>query len=212
MTAQTVWLPTSSRLVSQQPSRKNPVMGFIEQTSSRSPSTLRGGLRRPPPLPLSSLSIADSACAEIWVSKRRPAILRGRAKCSAFLVGRKIFIHPRAGVCKTDVACRPGSSHPSPLAKASFPPPLSRGQAPAGTHGHGASPRESGDGAVSGNPSALAPMGPGMGTRWSLPPRESGGCDEQHESQNAKCDSPAPNAEREPPGSVAPSCINVIET
>src|SRR5947209_4460027 len=91
MTAQTVWLPTSSRVVSQQPSRKNPVMGFIEQTSSRSPSTLRGGLRRPPPLPLSSLSIADSACAEIWVSKRRPAILRGRAKCSAFLVGRKIF-------------------------------------------------------------------------------------------------------------------------
>ena len=31
----------SSRPVSQQPSRKNPVIGLIEQTSSRSPSTLR---------------------------------------------------------------------------------------------------------------------------------------------------------------------------
>src|SRR5947209_1202250 len=36
-------------------------MGFIEQTSSRSPSTLRGVPGRPPPLPLSSLSIAVSA-------------------------------------------------------------------------------------------------------------------------------------------------------
>jgi hypothetical protein len=34
------------------PSRKNPVMGFNEQTSSRSPSTLRDDLRRPPPLPM----------------------------------------------------------------------------------------------------------------------------------------------------------------
>jgi hypothetical protein len=58
MTAQTVWLPMSSRPVSQQPSRKNPVMGFVEQTSSWSPSTLRGALRRPPPLPLSSLRMA----------------------------------------------------------------------------------------------------------------------------------------------------------
>jgi hypothetical protein len=47
----------SSRLVSQQPSRKNPVMGFIEQTSSRSPRTFRGPLGRPPPFPLSSLNI-----------------------------------------------------------------------------------------------------------------------------------------------------------
>jgi hypothetical protein len=61
MTAQTVWLPTSSRPVSQQPSRKNPVMGFIEQISSRPPSTLRGVLGRSPPLPL-SLSIPVSAC------------------------------------------------------------------------------------------------------------------------------------------------------
>src|SRR5439155_6835193 len=61
ITVQTVWLPMSSRPVSQQPSRKNPVMGFIEQTSSRSPSTLRGVPGRPPPLPLSSLSIAVSA-------------------------------------------------------------------------------------------------------------------------------------------------------
>src|SRR6516165_10688764 len=56
ITAQTVWLPISSRAVSQQPSRKNPVMGLNEQTSNRSPSTLRDP-RRPPPLPLSSLSI-----------------------------------------------------------------------------------------------------------------------------------------------------------
>ena len=61
MTTQTVWLPMSSRPVSQQPSRKNPVIGFIEQISSRSPSTLRGVLGRPPPLPLVSLSIAVSA-------------------------------------------------------------------------------------------------------------------------------------------------------
>src|SRR5206468_10044824 len=65
MMAQTVWLPMSSRPVSQQPSRKNPVIGLIEQTSSRSPSTLRGVLGRPPPLPLSSLSIAVSACGVV---------------------------------------------------------------------------------------------------------------------------------------------------
>jgi hypothetical protein len=57
-----VWLPTSSRPVSQQPSRKKPVMGLTEQTSSRSPSTLRAALGRPPPLPpLVSLSIVVSA-------------------------------------------------------------------------------------------------------------------------------------------------------
>src|ERR1700674_5810665 len=39
MTAHTVWLPMSSRLVSQHPSRKNPVIGLKEHTSSRSPST-----------------------------------------------------------------------------------------------------------------------------------------------------------------------------
>src|SRR6188472_798034 len=60
MTAQTVWLPMSSRPVSQQPSRKKPVMGFIEQSSSGSPSTLRGVFRRPAPLPPSSLSMAVS--------------------------------------------------------------------------------------------------------------------------------------------------------
>jgi hypothetical protein len=51
MTAQTVWLPMSSRPVLRQPSRKNPVIGVIEETSSRSPSTFRGVLGRPPPLP-----------------------------------------------------------------------------------------------------------------------------------------------------------------
>src|SRR6202521_5395514 len=57
MTAHTVWLPISSRLVSQQPSRKKPVIGLKEQTSSRSPSTFLASLRRPPPLPASSLNI-----------------------------------------------------------------------------------------------------------------------------------------------------------
>jgi hypothetical protein len=71
MTTQTVWLPTSSRLVLQQPSRKNPVLGFIEQTSSRSPRTFRGALGRPPPFPLSSLSIADS-----WIAAMLPGEYR----------------------------------------------------------------------------------------------------------------------------------------
>jgi len=52
--------------VSQQPSRKNPVLGLIEQTSSRSPSTLQGVPGRPPPtITLSSLSIAVSACGVV---------------------------------------------------------------------------------------------------------------------------------------------------
>src|SRR6266550_5020376 len=53
----------SSRLVSQQPSRKNPVMGFIEQSSSRSPRTFRGPVGRSPLFQLSSLSIVVS-----WVA------------------------------------------------------------------------------------------------------------------------------------------------
>jgi hypothetical protein len=73
MTAQTVWLPTSSRLVLQQPSRKNPVLSFIEQTSSRSPRTFPGALGRPRPLPLSSLSIADSWIATMPGEYRHPA-------------------------------------------------------------------------------------------------------------------------------------------
>src|SRR6202020_2510696 len=57
MTAHTVWLPMSSRLVSQQQSRKNPVIGLKEQTSSRSPSTFFASRRPPPPLPASSFNI-----------------------------------------------------------------------------------------------------------------------------------------------------------
>jgi len=48
-TTQTVWLPRSAGPVSQQPLRKNPVIGLVEQVSSRSPSTLRDGLRPLPP-------------------------------------------------------------------------------------------------------------------------------------------------------------------
>src|SRR5499427_7544737 len=77
MTAQTVWLPMSSRPVLQQPSRKNPVMGFNEQTSSRSPRTFRGALGRPPPFPLSSVRIyrlldRRHALAKQWT----PAVVR----------------------------------------------------------------------------------------------------------------------------------------
>src|SRR3984885_10676002 len=65
ITAHTVWLPISSRLVSQQPSRKNPVIGLKEQTSSRSPSTFLDSLRRPPPpLPASSLNIGTLCIAD----------------------------------------------------------------------------------------------------------------------------------------------------
>jgi hypothetical protein len=53
----------SSRFVLQHPSRKNPVMGFIEQSSSLSPRTFLGGFGPPPPFPLSSLSIADPLTA-----------------------------------------------------------------------------------------------------------------------------------------------------
>src|ERR1700722_18783652 len=45
-TTQTVWLPISWALVSQQPLRKKPVMGFVEQDCKGSPSTLREGRRR----------------------------------------------------------------------------------------------------------------------------------------------------------------------
>jgi len=63
----TVWLPMSSRPVSQQPSRKNPVIGLIEQTSSRSPSTLQGVPGRtasitvivPSALPSSACGVVD---------------------------------------------------------------------------------------------------------------------------------------------------------
>src|SRR5580704_9907951 len=44
----------SSRLVSQHPSRKKPVIGLNEHTSRRSPSTLREASRRPPSSPTSS--------------------------------------------------------------------------------------------------------------------------------------------------------------
>ena len=43
ITTQTVWLPTSSRLVSQQPLRKKPVIGLTEQVSSCPPRTLSDG-------------------------------------------------------------------------------------------------------------------------------------------------------------------------
>src|SRR6516162_11270686 len=57
----------SSRLVLQHPSRKNPVKGFIEQSSSRSPRTFLGAFGRPPPFPVSSLSIAD-----LWIAATPP--------------------------------------------------------------------------------------------------------------------------------------------
>jgi hypothetical protein len=76
----------SSRLVLQHPSRKNPAKGFIEQSSSRSPRTFLGAFGRPPPFPLSSLSIADpwtAATSPIPATAGRrqwaPALVLGRA-------------------------------------------------------------------------------------------------------------------------------------
>ena len=101
MTAQTVWLPKSSRPVSQQPSRKNPVVGFIEQISSRSPSTLRGALRRPPPPPPSSLRMPASITA---VVPRLRCLCVGGARsdqagraATSVLVGRPTAIGSLAG-------------------------------------------------------------------------------------------------------------------
>jgi hypothetical protein len=48
ITAQTVWLATSSAPVLQQPSRKKPVTGLIEHGIKVPPSTLTER-RRPPP-------------------------------------------------------------------------------------------------------------------------------------------------------------------
>ena len=59
--AHTVWLPTSSVPVSQQPLRKKPVTGFDEQDSSVPPNTFRDGLR-PRPNSLGSSDI-DTPCA-----------------------------------------------------------------------------------------------------------------------------------------------------
>jgi len=75
----------SSRLVLQHPSRKNPVKGFIEQSSSRSPRTFLGALGRPPPFPLSSLSIADP-----WTAATSPisATAGRRQWASALVLGR----------------------------------------------------------------------------------------------------------------------------
>jgi hypothetical protein len=69
----------SSRLVLQHPSRKNPVKGFPEQSSSRSPRTFLGALGRPPPFPLSSLSIADPwvAVTASSMRDRRPLTIDG---------------------------------------------------------------------------------------------------------------------------------------
>jgi hypothetical protein len=55
-TTHTVWLPASSEPVSQQPFRKKPVMGSIEQDWRGSPNTLRDGLG-PRPKPLGSNDI-----------------------------------------------------------------------------------------------------------------------------------------------------------
>src|ERR1019366_3023955 len=76
ITTQTVWLPTSSRPVLQQPSRSNPVMGLFVQALTGSPSTLRGVRPPPGPLLLSSLSIDVSfaftrACKSIIALCRR---------------------------------------------------------------------------------------------------------------------------------------------
>jgi hypothetical protein len=54
-----VWLPTSWALVSQQPLRKKPVSGAIEQVAKGSPNTLREG-RGPGPKPFGSMDMKTS--------------------------------------------------------------------------------------------------------------------------------------------------------
>src|SRR6516225_10409072 len=78
----------SSRLVLQHLSRKNPVIGFIEQSSSRSPRTFLGALGRPPPFPLSSLSIADPWTAAM---SPLPATAGRRQWAPALVLGRPDF-------------------------------------------------------------------------------------------------------------------------
>src|SRR5215472_14215914 len=75
----------SSRLVLQQPSRKNPVMGFIEQSSSRSPRTFLGAFGRPPPFPVSSLSTADLRIAATFRIPQPPAAGSRRRRLSSEL-------------------------------------------------------------------------------------------------------------------------------
>src|SRR6185369_10707305 len=60
ITAHTVWLPTSSALVSQQPLRKKPVTGASEQDCNGSPNTLREG-RGPRPNSLGSMDMRARA-------------------------------------------------------------------------------------------------------------------------------------------------------
>jgi hypothetical protein len=75
----------SSPLVLQQPSRKNPVMGFIEQSSSRSPRTFLGAFGRPPPFPLSFLSTADLWIAVTSLYPQPPAADSGHRRLSSEL-------------------------------------------------------------------------------------------------------------------------------
>ena len=59
-------------------------MGFIEQSSSRSPRTFLGAFGRPPPFPLSSLSIADPWTA---VTSPIPATASRRQWAPALVLG-----------------------------------------------------------------------------------------------------------------------------
>jgi hypothetical protein len=72
----TVWLPTSLGPVSQQPLRKNPVIGALEQDCSDSPNTLRDG-RRPDPKFLGSMdtgsSLQPQKGATVWIAGLRLA-------------------------------------------------------------------------------------------------------------------------------------------
>src|SRR5262245_58299462 len=61
-------------------------MGLLEQSSSRSPSTLRGTCRRLGPLSLSSLSIS----ADLWL---HPQVYRGTLSPESWTNTKLRFIH-----------------------------------------------------------------------------------------------------------------------
>jgi len=79
----------SSRLVLQQPSRKNPVMGFIEQSSSRSPRTFLGACGRPVRSLCHPSAPPTSGLPPRFLYPQPPAADSGRRRLSS--AGRRAF-------------------------------------------------------------------------------------------------------------------------
>jgi hypothetical protein len=100
-------------------------MGFIEQTSSRSPRTFRGALDRPPPFPLSSLSIvclpdrryADAASINQYISKTTLLIVaRQSLPCNPSLKRQSTYVLINNGVDSAQIASSAaGRRAPTPI-------------------------------------------------------------------------------------------------